>query len=224
MIREDVTISIGVGEQVSGVLHLPSHDRSDWGIVLAHGAGNDMNQPMLAFLAEGLAAAGHVTLRFNFLYKERGGNVPDKPEVLSRVWLGAHRFLASHPKYRPEKIVAAGKSLGGRMASHLVAEKRLAVERLVFLGYPLHPLGKKDRLRDGHLYEIAIPMLFVAGSRDQLCDLELLRSVLNRLKAPWTLAVIEGGDHSFNLPKSAASSSVDVHGRILDHVLRWLSA
>jgi uncharacterized protein len=222
MMKVDVRIPIGTGDDVSGVLHLPVGGRSERGIVLAHGAGNDMHLPLLAFLAEGLAQAGFLTLRFNFLYKEKGRNLPDSQEVLYRAWEGAYRFLASHPEHRPETIIAAGKSLGARMASQMVAEGLIAVDRLIFLGYPLHPPGKKDQLRDRHLYGIEVPMLFFSGSRDQLCDLALLQPVLERLKAPWALEVIEGGDHSFNVPKSAGLDPQEIHGRILHRVIEWL--
>ena len=136
--------------------------------------------------------------------------------------LGAYRFLSEHPVYRPKHIVAAGKSMGGRIASQMVIAGRLPVEQLIFLGYPLHAPGKKDRLRDQHLYEIKIPMRFFAGTRDQLCDLELLRGVLSLLTAPWDLEIIKGGDHSFNVPRSIGTGPQEIRGRILNKALAWL--
>ena len=216
---DKVVIPVGDGKEVSGVLSIPDgHVKK--GVILAHGAGNDMNQPMLAFLAEGLGRAGYFTLRFNFLYKEQGKNAPDSPEKLYQAWEGAYRFLSSH---HVKHIIAAGKSMGGRIASHMVADGRLPVEQLIFLGYPLHAPGKKQRLRDQHLYRIKIPMRFFAGTRDQLCDLELLRVVLSRVTVPWDLEVIEGGDHSFNVPKSLHINPHEIYGQILDKFLKWLS-
>ena len=153
MISEVVTIPVTEAEEVSGTLSMPDSG-ADTGIILAHGAANDMNHPMLAFLADGLARKGYLTLRFNFLYREKGRKSPDSQDVLYRAWQGAYRFLADHSDYRPRHIVAAGKSLGGRIASQMAAEKKLSVERLIFLGYPLHAPGRKDRVLDGHLYEI----------------------------------------------------------------------
>lgn len=150
---ELVTIPISESEKTSGILSIPDSGQIDTGVILAHGAGNDMNQPRLAFLAEGMARNGYLTLRFNFLYQEKRKKSPDRQEVLYSTWQGAYRFLAEHPDYRPKHIVAAGKSMGGRIASQLVAEKKLPAERLIFLGYPLHAPGKRDKLRDGHLYE-----------------------------------------------------------------------
>jgi hypothetical protein len=218
MRNDKVAIPVEGGQKVSGILSIPDGDVKK-GVILAHGAGNDMNQPMLVFLADGLAQAGYLTLRFNFLYKELGKKAPDSQEKLYQAWEGAYRFLSQHPV---ERIVGAGKSMGGRIASQMVAAGKLPVEQLIFLGYPLHAPGKKDKLRDQHLYGIKIPMLFFAGTRDQLCDLELLRGVLSRFTAPWDLEVIEGGDHSFKVPKSIASDPREIYGRILNKALAWL--
>lgn len=219
-----MTIAIGEGETVSGVLAVPDDCRAGegTGIIFAHGAGNDMNHPLITYLANGLAEAGHLTLRFNFLYRERRQERPDPLEVLFDAWEGAYRFFHEHPDCRPEVLVAAGKSLGGRVASHMVAEGLLPVDRLVFLGYPLHAPGKRDRLRDAHLYGIAVPMLFFAGTRDSLCDLVLLKRVLERVPAPCALEIVEGGDHSFHLPKSANVTEKALYERVLERMLRWL--
>jgi hypothetical protein len=112
--------------------------------------------------------------------------------------------------------------MGGRVASQMVAERQLSVNRLIFLGYPLHAPGKKDRLRDAHLYRIQMPMLFFAGTRDTLCDLDLLKTVLDRLTAPWDLEVIEGGDHSFRVPNNHPISQDDTHAQILRAATSWL--
>ena len=223
MKSEIIEIPVSDSEKIPGILSIPDAGQVDTGVILAHGAGGDMNNPMLTFLAEGLADAGYLALRFNFLYREKGRKSPDRREVLYSAWQGAYRVLAEHPDYRPKHIVGAGKSMGGRIASQMVAEKKLPVERLIFLGYPLHAPGRKDKLRDGHLYEISIPMLFFAGTRDQLCDLQLLKQVLSRVIAPWQLEIIEGGDHSFHVPKSYAIDPAEIDGRILRRIIEWLS-
>jgi predicted alpha/beta-hydrolase family hydrolase len=224
MAIESVTIPLREGGAVSGVLAVPEGFRAGegTGVILAHGAANDMNHPLITSLATGLFEAGHVTLRFNFLYRERGVERPDSLEVLFHAWEGARRFLHGHPRFRPGVLVAAGKSLGGRVAAQMVAAGLLPVDRLVFLGYPLHPPGKPERLRDAHLYGITIPMLFFAGTRDSLCDLPLLKAVLERVRAAWALEVVEGGDHSFHVPKAAGRSEEEIHRRILERVLSWL--
>jgi predicted alpha/beta-hydrolase family hydrolase len=226
MKEERSIIPIAAGEQVSSVIAIPDDYAAGQGIgvILAHGAANDMEHPLLASVAQGLAEAGCLVLRFNFLYRERGRRSPDRQEILVRTWQSVYGFLRDHPRYRPGTVVASGKSLGGRVASQMVAEGLLPVQGLVFLGYPLHPPGKKEKLRDSHLYRINIPMLFLAGTRDSLCDLELLRSVLRRLIAPWQLETIEGGDHSFRVRKSAGTTEKEIHQRITETTSRWLQS
>jgi uncharacterized protein len=220
--HELVVIPVEEGDEVSGTVSVPASGASHTAVIIAHGAGNDMNHPLLRFVAEGLAGAGYLSLRFNFLYKEKGKAGPDRQDLLYAVWRSACRFLDEHPRYRPQEIIAAGKSLGGRIASQMAAEGRLPVARLVFLGYPLHPACKKEKLRDAHLYEVQIPMLFFAGTRDQLCDLELLKKVLLGLNDRWTLEVIEGGDHSFEVPKTYGTDQEEVYRHILKGMLLWL--
>jgi hypothetical protein len=172
-----------------------------------------MNHPLLTFLAEGLIKEGYAALRLNFPYWEMCRKVPDNQVIL---------YLAGHAHYRPNRIIAAGKSLGERIASQMASEGMLEVGRLIFLGYPLHPPGKKDRPRDIHLYRIGVPMLFFSGTRDPFCDLPLLRQLLTKLGAPWQLEVIDGGDHSFNVPKSYAREQTEVYDRLLRRTLQWL--
>jgi len=212
------------GTTVSGVVHVPEgySSQSGTGIILAHGAGNDMHSPMLAALAEKLCASGCLTLRFNFPYKEKGRKAPDRMPVLINTWEAVSLFLRGHRDWAPRRIAAAGKSMGGRAASMAAAEGRLLADRLVFFGYPLHPPGLKEKLRDAHLYRIEIPMLFFAGTRDPLCDLSLLRPVLDGLHAPHDLEVVSGGDHSFHMLKSSGLAPDEVWGRLARRTAAWL--
>lgn len=189
-------------------------------ILLAHGAGADMRSDFMEAYAEGLGARGHTTLRFNFPYKEAGKKLPDGPPVLER----ALRAAAAHLRAEVPgaRVVLAGKSMGGRYAS-LVAAKGEPADGLLFLGYPLHPAGKDGPLRAAHLARITAPMLFVQGSRDALCRLDLLRPALAPLAARARLHVLEGGDHSFVLPKSARRGPDVVREEVLDGVDRWLA-
>ena len=221
----DVIVPVSAEESVSGVLGLPPAfiPGRTAAVIVAHGAGNDMDNPLLAHFSDGLCRAGFLSLRFNFPYKEKGQKAPDPQEKLIRTWQAAFEFIKTHPQYGTSLIVASGKSMGGRVASQMTAEGMISPKALVFLGYPLHPPGKKEQLRDAHLYSITVPMLFFAGTRDALCDINLLQSVLNRLQAAWKLETIEGGDHSFALPKSFRASEEDVHERILQRTLSWLN-
>ncbi len=224
MINRNVSIPLGNNESVSGILSAPDNfeRQQTTGVIFAHGAANDMNNPLIKFMSQGLTHSGYLTLRFNFLYKEKGKKAPDSQSKLVQTWQRAYHFLNSHPEFGTEALIACGKSMGGRVASQMVADGLLPVKKLVFLGYPLHAPGKKDQLRDAHLYQIPIPMLFFAGTRDTLCDLNILENVLDRLQAPWDLEVIEGGDHSFKLPKSHPVSQQDVYQQMLDKAIAWL--
>ena len=191
-------------------------------MIVAHGAGNDMNAPLLSAFCSGLVRAGILTMRFNFPYKERGRKAPDPPHKLEAAWKAAYDFLLRNERGAPRHILGAGKSMGGRIASQMASAGALPVEKLIFLGYPLHPPGKKDKLRDAHLYAIRVPMLFFAGTRDPLCDLALLKEVLGRIEAPWSLEVIETGDHSFNVLKSTGTSRDEVYDGIVQKTREWL--
>ena len=221
----DVTIPVSADESVSGVLVVPQGFEvgRTAAVIVAHGAGNDMHTPLLVHFSTGLGRAGYLSLRFNFPYKEKGQKAPDPQEKLARTWQAAFEFVKNHPQYGSPLVVAAGKSMGGRIASQMTVEGLLPVSALVFLGYPLHPPGRKEQLRDAHLYRINIPMLFFAGTRDTLCDLELLKPVVSRLKAPADLEVVEGGDHSFVLPKSFKVSEQEVCDAILKRTITWLT-
>ncbi len=212
--------------QVSAKISVPADfsPGRDPGIILAHGAGNDMENPLLVFLAEGLARAGVLALRFNFPYMDAGRKTPDKSEVLEATWGAAFTFLTNHPLYPPAFIVAAGKSMGGRIASQAAALGRLPVRGLVFYGYPLHPPGHPEKIRDAHLYSLSIPMFFFEGTRDPFCDLKLLETVLKKVKTPWGLEIIEGGDHSYKVPASKGLTIQVVYRKILDKTVEILKS
>jgi len=219
-------IPIGKGEKVSGIVKIPDGFQSTKtaGVILAHGAGNDMNNPLIVAAARGLCQEGFLTMRFNFSYKEKGRKSPDSQKKLVNTWRCVYRYLQDHPEFAVEKVVAAGKSMGGRVASQMAAVGELPVQGLVFLGYPLHAPGKKDKIRDSHLYAINAPLLFFAGTRDSFCDLGLLKKVLDRLKVARELEVIDGGDHSFNMLKSADIAPEQVHDQIILKMAAWLKA
>jgi predicted alpha/beta-hydrolase family hydrolase len=190
------TIDIGPGE-VSSIWTLPGDVVAT--LVLGHGAGAGMDHPFLAGFCRAIGAHGVATLRFNFPYIERGRRSPDPESTLRRCWLSA--FEAGSERSGGQAVLAGGKSLGGRIASMCVADGMQAAG-LVFLGYPLHPPGKPDRIRDGHLYRIGVPMLFLHGTEDPFAQPELLRRVVRRLGDRAEYHAVAGGDHSFNVKGS----------------------
>lgn len=216
-------IGIGGDRTVSAVVAYPQTRAPGpaTAVILAPGAGIDMNSAFLSAMHEGLAAHGSVTVKFNFPYKELGRRAPDPAPVLESCYTRVLERIRGDPQIAPARVVIGGKSLGGRIASHLAAQGQ-EVAGLILLGYPLHPPGKMERLRVAHLDKIRAPMLFFAGTRDPLCNLALLRQTLERLPAPIELHVIEGGDHSFALPKALQRDASAVWEEIIDTSARWL--
>jgi predicted alpha/beta-hydrolase family hydrolase len=165
-------------------------------LVLAHGAGAGMGHPFLVGFCRTMAEHRVATLRFDFPYMERGRRSPDPEPVLRAAWLAA--FEEGRRRSAGEPVFAGGKSLGGRVASMVVADGMPAAG-LVFLGYPLHPPGKPERVRDEHLYRVEVPMLFLQGTVDPFADPAHLGPVLARLGDRAVHVAIEGGDHSFRV-------------------------
>jgi predicted alpha/beta-hydrolase family hydrolase len=165
-------------------------------LVIAHGAGAGMDHPFLVGFAGAMNDLGVATVRFNFPYMEAGRRSPDTPAVAVAAWRAAMEAAGSRAE--GGAVAAGGKSFGGRMASVAVAEG-MAASGLVFLGYPLHPPGKPERIRDDHLYGIRVPMLFLHGTGDPFAQPELLAAVVKKLGRRATLHEVEGGDHSFNV-------------------------
>lgn len=157
-----------------------------------------MEHPFLRGFTGTLNGLGIATLRFNFPYREAGRRFPDRPPVAIATWraimAAAADQAASYGDAGP--LWAAGKSFGGRMASMAVADGMPAAG-LVYLGYPLHPPGKPEKLRDEHLYGVSAPMLFLQGTRDTFATREILNAVVSRIGPSAVLQWIEGGDHSF---------------------------
>lgn len=217
------TIEVPPGRRVSSVWAVPDGFAAGTtpALVIGHGAGNDMHNPFLSHVHESLAEAGWLTVKFNFPYKEAGRKAPDRAPLLEATYRAVLESVRMGPEgLPPGPLYLGGKSMGGRIASHLVAQGEAAAG-LVFLGYPLHPPRQPDKLRVAHLPEITRPLLFIQGTRDALCDLDLLREVLKTLKAPTTLHAIQDGDHSFNVLKRTGRAQQDVWREIVQAVLEW---
>jgi len=222
MKSSDIKIEVSPAEAISAVITISERCEPQTAVVVAHGAGNDMNNPLLISFCAGLAEAGYLTARFNFPYKEHGRKAPDGRESLELTWRRALHYIRNKAGYSLRKIFLAGKSMGGRVASEMLAAKTLTADGIIFLGYLLHPAHDKEKLRDRHLPMIKIPMLFFAGTRDSLCDLALLQVVLRRLGPQVDLEVIEGADHSFNLSKSSLPDGGRVYDRIARRSIQWI--
>ena len=183
------------GGETGGVFAMPPDPAAL--LVVAPGAGGTMDSPFLAGFTRAVNEASIATLRFNFVYTERGRKAPDAEPKLRAAWVAT--FDEAADRAPGLAVFVGGKSLGGRIASMGVADGELHAAGLVFLGYPLHPPGKPDRVRDEHLYRIEVPMLFLQGTADPFARSEVLEPVLRRLGRRAEFHPIDAGDHSFRV-------------------------
>ncbi len=203
------------------VLNVYPADSASAAMVVAHGAGAGQASPFMVRTATGLAERGVITATFDFPYMASGRRAPDRPEVLERCWREA--IDAARARFDVLPLFIGGKSMGGRIASHVAAQGGDGVAGLVFLGYPLHPPGKPDQRRDAHLPAIRQPMLFVQGTRDAFGTADEIRALLPRLQRA-TVHEIAGGDHSFKIPGRGAPKPETVLAQIVDTVRDWIAS
>ena len=190
-------------------------------LILAHGAGADQRSDFIVAFANALAERGIDIVTFNFLYSEHRRRIPDPNGRLETCW----RAVIEAERGRmasDDKLAIGGKSMGGRIASQVAADGAGDLAGLVFLGYPLHPPGRPDRLRSAHLRDVRAPMLFVQGTRDAFGTPAELQPIVSPLEPAADLFVVEGGDHSFKVPRSAGAQQQDVHRAIQDRIGSWL--
>ncbi len=197
------------GGKVSGRIAGSGKD----GILLAHGAGTNQDHHLIVSLRDALADAGSTVMTFNYPYTERGSRSPDRPERLVACHMAAADFFRAHI----ERLFLAGRSMGGRMATYLVAEGYPAAG-VVLYAYPLHPAGKPDKLRIAHFPDVNVPMLFFQGTRDALSRMELFDRHIRSLPNS-DVEIIEGVDHSF---RGKGWAPERVVGFLSDHTTAWI--
>jgi len=206
---------------VSALLIRPVEARACF--VFAHGAGAGMAHPFMEIVAQGLSERGVATLRYQFPYMEKGSKRPDSPDV-------AHAAVRAAVAEAARccaglRLIAGGKSFGGRMTSQAQAMSPLpGVDGLAFFGFPLHPAGKPSSDRARHLADIRVPMLFMQGTRDNLAELSLLEPVVKSLGPSAALHRVEGADHSFHVLARSGRNDREVMGEILDAFAGWIGA
>ena len=244
---KQLSIPLNDGSSVTALLYPAlKKTRSLLTVILGHGAGAGQLHPFMRLFAEGLAERGFDVLTFNFQYMEQGRHIPDPNAKLEACYCAVIETARKHKKLKGNRIVIGGKSMGGRIASQVAAldcggstplsgapanssakAKSQAplsgdIAALVFLGYPLHPPGRPDKLRDAHLPQIKSPMLFVQGSRDAFGSPEELRATIKKHHLNATLHIVDGGDHSLKVSKSSGTTQVDIHTQTLDIIASWL--
>ena len=216
---EPVSIA-GEDVRVSGLSLVPPDARACY--VLAHGAGAGMAHPFMQAIATSFTERGIATLRYQFPYMEAGRKRTDPPAIAH----AAVRVAVAEAQRRFPKVplFAGGKSFGGRMTSQAQAVNPLpGVRGLVFLGFPLHPANKPSSERAKHLADVAVPMLFLQGTRDALAALDQLEPVCKALGSRATLRPFEHADHSFHVPARTGNDAA-VRAELIDAAAQWISA
>ena len=193
-------------------------------LVLAHGAGAGQHHPFMTAMGSRLAARGVDVVTFDFSYMHERRKVPDRAPVLEACFGGVIDWATSRDEFPVHRLLIGGKSMGGRMATHLAAADFVArggtgprLSGVVALGYPLHPPGKPQQLRTAHLPAIRTPLLVVQGSRDTFGTPEELRPVIAGMPGPVTLHVVEGGDHSFAVARTPRDGVLDAVAGVVAH-------
>jgi len=191
-------------------------------LILGHGAGAGQTSAFIVSFAADLAARGIDVVTFDFLYREQGRRIPDPNDKLEACYCAVIKAVRQRMRTDRDALTIGGKSMGGRIASQVAARGIGDLAGLVFLGYPLHPPGRPDRLRAAHLPDVKAPMLFVQGSRDAFGTPDELRPIVASLQTPAEVYVVEGGDHSFKVRKGAGIGQDDLYRAIQDHIAAWL--
>ncbi|MDX6444159.1 MAG: uncharacterized protein QOH71_1233 [Blastocatellia bacterium] len=221
---ETGTLKIDVNEResVTALLYPAAKpQRAGVTIVLGHGAGADQLSSFMRMMGEGLAARGFDVMTFNFLYKEQGRGIPDPKARLELCYQAVIKTALQHPKLKKNRLVIGGKSMGGRIASQVAAANPDGIDGLVFLGYPLHPPGRPEKMRDEHLSDVSASMLFVQGARDTFGTAEEIRAVIKKRHLNAKVYVIDGGDHSFKVPKALGVPQQTIYETVMDEAAEW---
>jgi hypothetical protein len=208
---------------VSGVLGVPEWwpTGSRVGVVLAHGSGQDMKDPLVEGLQRRLTDRKYLALRFNFPFAEAGKPRPDALPALERAFRNAVAVLSRDPSAAPAHLFVGGVGLGAQVAVQAAAT-RLRVDGVFALGYPLHTRDAPTKnVRAESLFRLVAPILFIQGTRDRTCDLDALRRTLTRVGVPKTLHVIPDADHNLSVPRRSGRPAEDVHQEVLEAIDVW---
>jgi predicted alpha/beta-hydrolase family hydrolase len=217
--EQTLRITLPDGDSVAALACAPPDARA--ACVLAHGAGAGMTHAFMAATAQGLAARGVASLRFQFPFTERGSKRPDSPAVAQATVRAAVAEAAS--RFAGARLYAGGKSFGGRMTSQAQAKAPLpGVEGLLFLGFPLHPSGTPSRSRADHLQQVTLPMYFVQGTRDKLADWTLVQEVIAGLGDRAQLLTVDEADHAFHVPARSGRTDAQALDAVLDGAAAWM--
>ena len=220
-----IEVNVTTGQRTTALLYpAQTVTRRPSTLMLAHGAGAPQLHPFMVHFARALSERGLDVLTFNFLYTEQRRKTPDRMPQLITCYRAAIDAARGEVASARERLFIGGKSMGGRAATHVAAEDAaLTVAGIVLLGYPLHPPGRPDQLRDAHLPSVGRPMLFVQGTRDTFGTPSELKPILASLSPLPTLHHVEGGDHSFKIAgRDARTRQAAVYAEVQDTIVEWI--
>jgi uncharacterized protein len=221
----ELRVHVAADEQTTALVFAADEPRVGAALILGHGAGAGQHSPFMTAFAQALAARGADLITFNFLYTERKRKLPDRAPVLESCYRAVIDVVRNRVDSARRALFIGGKSMGGRIATQVAAaDAGLPLAGLVLLGYPLHPPGRPDRLRDAHLPAVARPMLFIQGTRDAFGTPAELAPILSRVSPAPTLHEVAGGDHSFKLGgRDAAARQAAVYEEIQREIVDWMA-
>jgi hypothetical protein len=201
----------------------PEGEPAGWTFIYAPGAGSNVHDPFGTFACHELADRGVRCVRFQFPYQEARRKAPDRNPVLEATWLAVIEQLQSQAEsLTPRRMVIGGRSMGGRIASQVVAQGA-AADALVLFAYPLHPPGRPERRRDEHLPSIRVPALFCSGTSDAFASPEELAEAA-ALVPNSRVHLLEGADHGFAVRKASGRTRNQVWREAVDAMWEWLRA
>jgi len=215
--EQTVRVAVSDEHSVTGIWTYPAEGEPTWAFVYAPGAGATLRDGFGIVAAQRLASESIATLRFQFPYAEAGRRMPDRPPVLEATW----RAAIDAARFRAARLVIGGRSMGGRIASQVVAHGE-TVDALALFAYPLHPPGQPEKLRDGHLGQIAVPALFCSGTRDAFAtpeELQRAATLVPQVEIRW----LEGADHSFRVARASGRTQKDVWIEAVAGLIAWLA-
>src|SRR5262249_14348665 len=211
------------GAEVTALVYSSDMSSARATLILAHGAGAGQQSPFIVSFARGLSGLGLDVVTFNFPYTEQHRRVPDRRPVLDACYVAVIHSVRQHFGTARAALFIGGKSMGGRIATHVAAaDLALPVAGLVLLGYPLHPPGKPTERRDAHLGDIRRPLLIVQGSRDTFGTPAEFESLVSTLSPPPTMHIVEGGDHSFKVSRGGQAAQAAVYVDVQRTIVDWI--
>jgi predicted alpha/beta-hydrolase family hydrolase len=219
----ELTVTVETGATTTALLYPAAGPGIGATLILGHGAGAGQRSSFMADTSRALSRLGVDVVTFDFLYIAQKRRIPDRAPLLEACYRSAIDTVRREAA--PRHLFIGGKSMGGRIATHVAAaDSALPIDGLVLLGYPLHPPGRPAQRRDKHLPAIQHPMLIAQGSRDAFGTPAELATVLAVLPRTATLHVVPGGDHSFKVPRLDAAQQTAIVDDVHRIVVEWIAS